>query len=294
MDFSKYFASWGSLFPRSILDTLTNLIEIAIIAYIVYIVLLWIKNTRAWQLLKGLVLIFVFTLAAAVFRFDAILWILSKIATIAVTALVIIFQPELRRALEQLGSRNFLLNALPFNTKEQQGISSENIEELVRAAFDLSASKTGALMVVERNESLQEFIKTGITVDALISSQLLINIFEHNTPLHDGAVILVEDRIVAATCYLPLSDNTSISKALGTRHRAAIGISEISDSLTIVVSEETGGVSLAYQGRIVRINDVSELRSKLLNLIGREDSAKSSADKFNVWKPRLKNERKVD
>jgi TIGR00159 family protein len=293
VNIDRFLGSWSSLFPRNIVDILTNLIEVAIIAYIVYIILLWIKNTRAWQLLKGLVLIFAFTLAAAIFRFDAILWILSKIATIAVTALIIIFQPELRRALEQLGSRNFLLNAFPFSPKASAETHVKDMDELIKASFELAACKTGALIVIERDESLQEFIKTGIKIDAAISSQLLINIFEHNTPLHDGAVIIVNNRIDAATCYLPLSENSSISKALGTRHRAAIGISEVSDSVTIVVSEETGRVSVAYQGRIIKVSDSSELRNKLVNLVYTDDGVKTSGSRFGMWKMGNTNERKI-
>lgn len=294
MNIGRFLSFWTSLFPKNIVDILTNLSEIVIIAYIVYIILLWIKNTRAWQLLKGLVLILAFTLAAAIFRFDAILWILSKVATIAVTALIIIFQPELRRALEQLGRSNFILNAFSFATKDTEQSYEKSLDELLEAVFELALVKTGALIVLEKKESLQEFIKTGIKIDALISSQLLINIFEHNTPLHDGAVIIVGDRISSATCYLPLSENASISKALGTRHRAAIGISEVSDSVTIVVSEETGQVSVAYQGRIISIKNSNELKNKLVNLLYSDEKSSYSNTKFNIWKLRNKNERKTD
>lgn len=294
MNIGRFLSFWTSLFPKNIVDILTNLSEIVIIAYIVYIILLWIKNTRAWQLLKGLVLILAFTLAAAILRFDAILWILSKVATIAVTALIIIFQPELRRALEQLGRSNFILNAFSFATKDTEQSYEKSLDELLEAVFELALVKTGALIVLEKKESLQEFIKTGIKIDALISSQLLINIFEHNTPLHDGAVIIVGDRISSATCYLPLSENASISKALGTRHRAAIGISEVSDSVTIVVSEETGQVSVAYQGRIISIKNSNELKNKLVNLLYSDETSSYSNTKFNIWKLRNKNERKTD
>ncbi len=293
MNLKRFLLSWTSLFPKNILDILTNLIEIIIIAYIIYIILLWIKSTRAWQLLKGLVLILVFTLAAAIFRFDAILWILSKIATIAVTVLVIIFQPELRRALEQLGRSNFILNAFPFSNKDSEKEDEKYIDEIVKASFDLSLCKTGALIVIEKKESLQEFIKTGIKIDAIISSQLLINIFEHNTPLHDGAVIVVSNRIDSATCYLPLSENTSISKALGTRHRAAIGISEVSDSVTVVVSEETGRVSIAYQGKMMQIKNTKDLKNKLLNLL-HSDEQYSDTNRFAFWRMKIKNEREID
>lgn len=286
MNISKYFSSFASLLPRNIGDTLSNLIEIIIIAYIVYIILLWIKSTKAWQLLKGIFIILTFTLLASIFHFDAIIWLLGKVATIAVTTLIIIFQPELRRALEQLGRKNLLLNIFK---KDASLLYEDKIEEIVKASFDLSYTKTGALIVIERNESLQEFISTGIRIDAIINSELLVNIFEHNTPLHDGAVIIRGDRIEAATCYLPLSENTSISKSFGTRHRAALGISEVSDSITVVVSEETAKVSLAYQGRIIRVLDYVELKNKLINLLGSKNS-NNKFYKFNIWNKRKENE----
>lgn len=287
MDIIKYFSSLTSILPGNIWDSISNLIEIAIIAYIVYIILLWIKNTRAWQLLKGIVLILAFTLLAAVFRFDAILWILGKVATIAVTALIIIFQPELRKALEQLGSKNLIFNIFK---KNNVNLYSDEIEQIVRASFDLSFTATGALIVIERSESLQEFINTGIRLDSIISSGLLVNIFEHNTPLHDGAVIIRGDRIEAATCYLPLSENMSISKALGTRHRAAIGVSEVSDAITIIVSEETSRVSLAYQGKIIKISDSLELKTKLTDIMNM-NTTKNPNNILSKWSLGGRNEK---
>ena len=273
--------SWLSFLPRI---TKTNFLEIAIIAFLVYEVLFWIKNTRAWTLLKGLVVIMAFTLFAAVLRLDTILWILEKTATIATTALIIIFQPELRKALEQLGSKNLITGILSFDDgKADLGFTEKTVNELAKV-------KTGALMVIERGVSLKEIERTGIEINGLITSQLLINIFEHNTPLHDGAVVIRGNRIVAATCYLPLSDNTSISKALGTRHRAAVGVSEVTDSLTIVVSEETGRVSLAEGGELRRINDAEVLRKALAGIEQQEESS----SRFKIWKGRLKNERKAD
>ena len=230
--------TWMWFLPRI---SLSNLVEIIIITIVIYEVLLWIMNTRAWTLLKGLAVILAFTLFAAVFQLRTILWILERTATIAATALLVIFQPELRKALEQLGSQKIITNILSFDDgKENNEFSERTVNEIVRATFEMAKVKTGALMVIEQNDSLKEIERTGIQINGLISSQLLINIFEHNTPLHDGAVVLRGNRVTAATCYLPLSDNMSISKDLGTRHRAAVGISETSDSLTIVVSEETG------------------------------------------------------
>ena len=228
-------SSWLSLLPRI---SLGNILEIGIISFLVYEILFWIKNTRAWNLLKGLVVILIFVVFAAVLHLTTILWIMENAATIAVTALLVIFQPELRKALEQLGSHNILSNILSFDEgKESQNFNDKTINELVRATFEMAKVKTGALMVIERGSSLKEIERTGIEINGLVTSQLLINIFEHNTPLHDGAVVIRGNRITAATCYLPLSDNMTISKDLGTRHRAAVGVSEVTDSVTIVVSE---------------------------------------------------------
>jgi diadenylate cyclase len=282
------FTSWFSLMPRL---TVTGFFEIAIIAWLVYEILLWIMNTRAWVLLRGLVIIFAFVVFAAIFHLDTILWILGKIATIAVTALIIIFQPELRRALEQLGSRNFLVSLFQASERESESAFSEHtLNEMVKASFDLAKARTGALMVIEQTSSLKDIERTGINIEAVVSSQLLINIFEHNTPLHDGAVIIRGNTIVAATCYLPLSDDMRISKNLGTRHRAAIGISEVTDSLTIVVSEETGDVSVARGGRLQIVSSPEELKDILDKMAG----ANIPVKRFRLWKGRTRNEGKTD
>lgn len=253
--------SWISFLPRI---TFSNVTEIIILTILVYYALLWIKSTKAWYLLRGIAMIMAFAVAAAIFHWDTILWILGRTGGIAVTALVIIFQPELRKALEQLGSRNLISELFSFDdNRENQGFSDRTVNEIVKATFEMAKVKTGALMVIERNVSLKEIERTGIEINGLVSSQLLINIFEHNTPLHDGAIIVRGDRIVSATCYLPLSDNMELSKELGTRHRAAVGISEVSDSMTIVVSEETGAVSLAVEGTLYRNIDANFLKSKL-------------------------------
>ena len=202
---------------------------------------------------------------AAIMQFDVILWIIRNTLSVGIIALVIIFQPELRRALEDLGRRNLFPKFISLSESDDNNrFSDRTIEELIKASFELARNKTGALVVIEKNSSLIEYEKSGIPVDALVSSQLLINIFEHNTPLHDGAVIMKGDRIVSATCYLPLSANMSLSKELGTRHRAAVGVSEVTDSLTIVVSEETGKVSLAKDGKLIRNVDGGKLKSELV------------------------------
>ncbi|HIT64254.1 MAG TPA: TIGR00159 family protein [Candidatus Ventrimonas merdavium] len=281
--------SWISFLPQI---TVGNLIEIMIIAILVYFALLWIKRTRAWYLLRGIAMILLFALVAALARWNTILWILEKSGGIAVTALVIIFQPELRKALEELGSRNLISDLLPFDdNRENVGFSERTVNEIVKACFEMSKVKTGALIVIERNVSLSEIERTGIEVDGLVSSQLLINIFEHNTPLHDGAVVVRGNRVTAATCYLPLSDNMMISKDLGTRHRAAVGISEVTDSVTLVVSEETGRVSLVEGGSLRRIPDAETLKAALATL---EEQEAAGSSRFRIWKGKWKNERKAD
>ena len=243
----------------------TDVIEIIIIAFVLYHIMVWVKNTRAWMLFKGIIVILIFLLIAALFQMNTILWLSGKVVNIAAIALVIIFQPELRNALERLGRKNFLTAffSLDFQKASTVRFSEKTITEIVKACYEMGKVKTGALIVIERDVMLNEYIRTGIPLDSLVSSQLLINIFEHNTPLHDGAIIVRGDRIVAATCYLPLSDNMELSKELGTRHRAAVGVSEVSDSMTIIVSEETGAVSLAVEGTLYRNIDADFLKSKL-------------------------------
>ena len=224
----------------------SDMAEIIILAVLIYHILLWIKTTRAWTLVKGFVVIFAFLLIAVFTGMDTILWIAGNIFDIGVIALVIVFQPELRKALEQLGQKNFIADILKIDAakEEKETFNDKTADAIVKACVEMSKAKTGALIVIENNVPLGEYERTGITMDALVSSQLLLNIFEHNTPLHDGAIIVRGNRIVSATCYLPLSDNMTLSKELGTRHRAAVGISEVSDAMTVVVSEETGAVSI--------------------------------------------------
>lgn len=270
--------------------TWTDIIEIVIIAFVIYNVMVWIKNTKAWVLLKGIIIVAIFALIAYILNLKTILWIAGKTISVGIIALVIIFQPELRRALEQLGRKKILFGLFRFNDGREKGerFSSKTAEEIVRACFDMGAAYTGALIVIEQDMVLEEYEKTGITVDGLVTSQLLINIFEHNTPLHDGAVIIRGDRVVAATCYLPLSDNNNLNKALGTRHRAGVGISEVTDSMTIIVSEETGKVSVAVGGELIHDIDADSLRNKLEYLRRRTIDVKS----FKIWRGRLKHEGK--
>ena len=267
-----------------------DVIEIIIIAFVLYSFLVWIKNTKAWALLKGIIIVIIFALFAYILNLKTILWIAGKTISVGIIALVIIFQPELRRALEQLGRKKIVFGLFNFGEGHDKGerYSVKTADEIVRAAYEMGAVKTGALIVIEQDMMLEEYIRTGIDVDGIVTSQLLINIFEHNTPLHDGAVIIRGNRIVAATCYLPLSDNVNVSKELGTRHRAGIGISEVTDSMTIIVSEETGAVSVAVGGELIRDIDEHSLRNKLEYLRKRTIDVKS----FKIWRGRIKNEGK--
>jgi len=242
----------------------TDILEILIIAFLVYHVLLWAKNSRLWSMLKGVIVIIAFILFAEFFQMNTILWIVGNFFNVIIIVVVIILQPELRRALEELGRKNFFSNAFFFgDMKFQERFSDKTLNEIVRACVEMSKVRTGALIVIQQDFSLAEFERTGIAVDGIVTSQLLINIFEHNTPLHDGAVIIRGDRVVSATCYLPLSDNMGIGKELGTRHRAGIGVSEVTDSLTIIVSEETGKISVAYEGELDKSVDSDRLRERL-------------------------------
>ena len=249
----------------------TDIVEILILAFLIYHILLWIKNTRAWSLLKGFAVVIVFVGIAALFNMSTILWIVQHVTGIAVTAVVILLQPALRSAMEDLGqtnSRSALFN-LDYTRTPEGRFSDKTINEIVRACMQMSRVRTGALIVIEQTSPLQEYARTGIDMDALVTSQLLINIFEKNTPLHDGAVIIRNNRVVAATCYLPLSENR-MDKNLGTRHRAGVGISEVTDSLTIIVSEESGEISLAYRGALTRNVSEDYLRERLVTLQNKE------------------------
>ncbi len=264
----------------------TDIVEILIITFLFYEVLVWIKDTRAWMLFKGILVILLFILVAAFFQMSTILWLASKMANVVLIALVVIFQPELRKALEQVGRRRIVASLFNFGTLQENGrFSDKTIQELVRASFAMGEVKTGALIVVEQDIVLAEYERTGIDLDAVLTSQLLLNIFEKNTPLHDGAVIVRGNRVTAATCYLPLSDSMNISKELGTRHRAAVGISEVSDSLTIIVSEETGAVSTAKGGEIFRGLTQDELRAQLVEI---QNAERPQASRLQLLQRRLK------
>lgn len=283
--FAEKYLFWLS-FPQI---NFIDIIEIIIISFLMYQILLWIKNTRAWMLFKGIIVLLLFTAAAYLFQMNTILWLANKTINVGIIAVVIIFQPELRRALEQLGRKNFLgrvfNNEVSKNASEH--FSDKTINEILRAVYQMGRARTGALIVIEKEVGLGEYERTGITVDAVVSASLLINIFEHNTPLHDGAILVRGNRVVSATCYLPLSDNMELSKDLGTRHRAAVGVSEVTDSFTIVVSEETGSVSVAEGGNLKRNVDEETLRELLMNI---QNKATDDGKRFRLWKGRHRNE----
>ena len=232
-------------------------IDIAVLAYVIYKFLLLIRGTRAVQLLKGLIVLLIVYFLSDTLGLHAVNWLLSEAWAVLFLALAVIFQPELRRALEHIGRGNI------FNITRNSLASvdvTHVIDEIVAACVSCAKTRTGALIILERDTGLQDYIDTGITVDAKVTQELLVNIFVPNTPLHDGATVIRGDRVMAAACFLPLSDNPYISMSLGTRHRAAIGISEVSDALALVVSEETGLISVANGGKLIRHLDEKQLR----------------------------------
>ncbi|HOQ16521.1 MAG TPA: diadenylate cyclase CdaA [Defluviitaleaceae bacterium] len=265
-----------------------DIVDILIVAYLIYKIIIWIKDTRAWALFKGVVVIFSAAVIAYVFQLNTVWWILSNTISVGIIAVFVVFQPEFRRALEQLGRGRFFSNFMIFDEQREreESISTGTIEAIIKAVEHLADSKIGALIVIERNVKLGEYERTGIKIDALVTAQLLINIFQPNTPLHDGAVIIKNNRVSAATCYLPLTDSLEISKELGTRHRAALGISEVSDAITIVVSEETGIISVTDSGSLTRNIKGEFIRTMLKD----HSSKKMDRKKLVLWKGRHKNE----
>lgn len=246
---------------RGILSTITflDIIDIVLVAFVLYKLYVLIKDTRAVALVKGLVVLLVATLVSRWLGLNVINWVLQKTMTVVLVALPVVFQPELRRALEQLGRGKFFRKNFMLNAEEAETL----IAELSKAVAVMSKNKIGALVVLERQIGLSDYVETGLKVDGIVSSEFLINIFIPNTPMHDGAVIVRGNRVMAAGCLLPLSDDRSLNKELGTRHRAAIGISEQTDSIVVIVSEETGIISVAQGGRLQRYLDVQALKDIL-------------------------------
>ena len=256
---------------------ISDVFEIFIIAFMVYYILAWMKTTRSWKMVRGLLFIFLFLLILDLMDMTTIVWIFQNVLGFIVTALIVVMQPELRHALEELGNKNFLpsIGFLDSSRGQDSSFSEKTVNEIAKACSEMGRAKTGALIVIERKEVLKEYERTGIEVDGLVTSQLLINIFEHNTPLHDGAVIIRGNRVTYATCYLTLSDNPGLSKELGTRHRAGVGISEATDSLTVIVSEETGGISVAHEGELERnlsLDGLKEKMREIMNMNSEEDT----------------------
>ena len=283
-EYAKNFSSY-----RTTMD-FGDVAEILIIAVLLYYTLVWMKTTRAWILLKGLIVILVFLLLAYFFRMTTILWMAQNVLGFAVTALIVVLQPELRKALEELGKKNIISSVLPFDNSHRvnEEFSEKTINEITKACVEMGKVRTGALIVIEQKVSLRDYERTGIDVDGIVTSQLLINIFEHNTPLHDGAVIIQGNRVVSATCYLPLSDNLGLSKELGTRHRAGVGISEITDSLTIIVSEETGKISVAYEGELERNLNADSLRDRMYKIL---NNPVEEHKNLRIWKGRSRDKK---
>lgn len=267
----EYFTdmTWG--------ETIKDIIDILIVTYIIYQLILLVRGTRAVQLLKGILVLVVIWALSTWFDLYTLKWLMNQIFTFGVLAIFIIFQPELRRGLEQLGRGKLFGRTGDVDEETHQLIS-----ETIKAVNYLSKRKIGALIVFERTTGLNEYVESGIPMRAVISSELFINIFIPNTPLHDGAVIIQNGQIAAAGCYLPLSENPFISKELGTRHRAAIGISEVGDAVSVVVSEETGQVSLALNGQVVRDIKEESLISKLYEELRPAASTKEKRTFF--WK----------
>lgn len=272
---TSYFSSFR--FPRvGILDVF----EMIILAFLLYQAMKWMKNTRAWAVVKGLAVILIFMAIAEILDMTTIIWIGKSLFTLVAVAIIVALQPEIRRLMEDLGKNNLITNLVLLGERQAEGrFSDKTLNEIISACFEMGRARTGALIVIEAESPLEEYERTGITVDGIVTSQLLVNIFEHNTPLHDGAVIIRGDRVKSATCYLPLSDNRTLSKDLGTRHRAGVGISEVTDALIIIVSEETGKVSVAQNGELFRSLDVIDLRKKLESIQDKKDNKNKKINK---------------
>lgn len=262
-----------------------HIIDIAIVAFVVYQLLLLIRKTRAEQVLKGLIILFLIYFVSKWVHLNTISWALENAIDFGIIAGIIVFQPELRRALEQIGRGSFFQKVMLIRD-EQERDYSQIIDDITAAVENMSKSRTGALIVIERETGINDIIETGVKIDAKISRELLENIFVPNTPLHDGAVVIRQERIAAAGCFLPLTENPNLSKQLGTRHRAALGISESSDALAIIVSEENGVVSSASGGKLTRYLDSKGLHEILSKIYKPEPEPRP----FNFLKRRSKNE----
>lgn len=280
--------SFGKLMSELNLSTLSipavrvsDIIDILLVAVLIYVIMIWIKETRAWSLFKGIVVIIVISVLSYQLHFYTISWIIEKTLSVGIIAIIVLFQPEFRKALEQLGKGSIVTNI--FANEDKSKLLSKTVEEIITAAVKMAKVRTGALIMIEQDVPVGDIEETGIPIDGLVSSQLLINIFENKTPLHDGAVVIRNNRVAAATCILPLTQN-EIGLDLGTRHRAAVGASEVSDANIVVVSEETGAISVAHSGKLYRNLSEDKLRKMLMH------DPKNNNRKIILWKGRRKNE----
>ena len=296
--------NWESFYKESIVayikslqsnpfEMITLVIDMALVAFLLYAFFRVVKGSRAWQLIKGIALLVAATWISGLFNLKILNWILNGIMNVGVIAVLIIFQPELRRGLEQLGTNKF--TKFFGIDKDLSTKTKEDIYKIVIAATELSKAKTGALIVIERDIKIQDIIATGIPMSAEVSPQLLVNIFVPNTPLHDGAVVISGNKIAAAACVLPLADDADIAKELGTRHRAGIGISKESDSIVVIVSEETGKISVAKDGTLIA--DVREdVLKKILisNIVTKRftNEKRESQDRLKKIREKIKKEKK--
>lgn len=259
---------------------ISDIVDIIIVAIFIYIIMNWIRETRAWSLFKGIIVILVLSILSFKLNLYTTSWIIGETLSVGIIAIIVLFQPEFRKGLEQIGKGSLTKNLFSSNNSQNYIIKPETLEAIVEACFKMSAAKTGAIIIVEQSVPLGDFDETGIQLDATISSQLLINIFENKTPLHDGAVTIRNNRISCATCILPLS-SSELAKELGTRHRAGVGASEVSDAYVFIVSEETGSVSIANNGKLSR----NLSKEVIMKRFSRESINKN---KINIWKGRNK------
>ena len=260
--------------------SISAFLDIALIAFVVYKLLIWTRKTRAWSLFKGITILAIVYFLALIIEMHTTIWIINQTLNIAIIALIIIFQPEIRRALERMGRTR----GLPFINNLEEGDTADAaqvMEDIVQAAVQMSKTMTGALIVIEKETPLGDLETTGVAVDALVSTQLLLNIFQKNAPMHDGAVLVRENRVKAATCILPLT-TSQLSKELGTRHRAALGVSETSDAYALIVSEETGNISIAKDGQLFRNLNEDELRDILISNKSKKKNHKGNKYGFGI------------
>ena len=278
INYAEEFISYMGI--NSFLDVIRVTIDISIVSFAVYWLMVLVKDTRAYQLVKGIIILLVATQLSEWLQLTTINYILKNTMTYGVLALLVVFQPELRRALEQIGRSKFK-DIFVIDEESKEDKIRKAIDEIIRSVDVLSKTFTGALIVIERNTMMGDIIRVGIPVNATITAELIVNIFTPNTPLHDGAIVVREDKIMSAACFLPLTENYDLSKELGTRHRAALGISEVTDSIAVVVSEESGKISMAINGGLTRNLSIDTLKMALDKFfIGKKYTPK----KLMLWK----------